>query len=284
MGKTKMIITNMTGSQKDELEKVTGCEIVKKVKYLGVYISAVNGKLYKNNYETLWSKIQTEMDTWKKLQLSLLGRIAVIKMNVLPKFLFLFQMILVIKRESDLMEWQKGINKYVWQGKKPRIKMKIMQDARERGGLKMPNLKLYYDATVLAAISDWINLTNEKIMNIEGYGLLYGWHAYLVYNQKADKTFKSHTLRNSLLRVWKKYQGIMDHKIPIWAVPRHAIENISIEQRQDVVTYKELLRLTDGVLQLKSLNVLKEEGFVQTWFQYMQLQNRWQKDQKFGLA
>ena len=90
VGKTKMITKNMTMSQKEELERTTGCEIVKKVKYLGVYISASNGKLYKYNYEILWHKLQTDMDKWKKLQLSLLGRIAVVKMNVLPKFLFFF--------------------------------------------------------------------------------------------------------------------------------------------------------------------------------------------------
>ena len=193
-------------------------------------------------------------------------------------------MIPILKKDANLEEWQKGVNKFVWLGKKPRVKLKIMQDIRERGGLKLPNLKLYYDAAVLVAISDWLNLTNDMILNIEGYDLVYGWHAYLVYDKKEDKVFKSHILRSAFLRVWRKYRGKLNEGIPIWVVPRHAIENINIVQRQDIITYKELLTLDSGVLQLKSLNVLREERLMQTWFQYVQLQARWKKDQRLGIT
>lgn len=69
---------------------------------------------------------------WDNLNLSLLGKIAAIKMNVLPRFMFLFQALPIIKKISVLDEWQKAINKFVWAGKKPRIEAKCLCDRKER--------------------------------------------------------------------------------------------------------------------------------------------------------
>lgn len=55
------------------------------------------------------------MSRWDKLLLSLLGRISVIKTNVLLRILFLFQTI--IETSVPFKQWQKEISKFVWQGK-----------------------------------------------------------------------------------------------------------------------------------------------------------------------
>lgn len=52
----------------------------------------------------------------------MLGHIASIKMNVLPRLMFLFQPQPIIKKANILEEWQRKITKFVWAGKKPRIK------------------------------------------------------------------------------------------------------------------------------------------------------------------
>lgn len=48
----------------------------------------------------------------------------------------------------------KDPSKIVWKGKNARVKMKYLQDAKERGGLALPNLKLYFEATCLTWIKD----------------------------------------------------------------------------------------------------------------------------------
>lgn len=124
------------------------------------------------------------MKKWEKLKLSFLGKIATIKMNILLRFMFLFQTLPIIKKESILDEWQRGINNFMWAEKKPRIKAKCLMDTKERGGLQLPNLKIYHEAAGLSWIAKWIKLDNERILNIEGFNLLYGWHAYLYYQKK----------------------------------------------------------------------------------------------------
>lgn len=61
-------------------------------------------------------------------------RIAVTKMNILSRLMFLFQSIPIIKKASILASWQKHLIKFVWAGKKVRIKAKCLCDLKERGG------------------------------------------------------------------------------------------------------------------------------------------------------
>lgn len=91
--KSKILVKKLAKDKQLFLSEFTGFEIAEKVKYLGVYISPSNSKLYKNNYEKLWIEVKREMEGWKKLQQSLLGKVATIQVSILPKFLFLFQII-----------------------------------------------------------------------------------------------------------------------------------------------------------------------------------------------
>lgn len=122
--KTKIMCKNLTVNKQKKLEEVTGCEITNKMKYLGIMLTTKNLDLFKNNYKRIWEEIKKDMKRWDNLKLLLLGKIATIKRNILPRFMFLFQTLPIIKKESILNEWQKKINKYVWAGKKPRIKAK----------------------------------------------------------------------------------------------------------------------------------------------------------------
>lgn len=68
-----------------------------------------------------------------KLQLSLLGKIATIKMNILPRVLYLFRVIPVNPGRTYFKDLDRMILKFIWQGKKARIKLKHLQDKREGG-------------------------------------------------------------------------------------------------------------------------------------------------------
>uniref|UniRef100_A0A8D0DQQ7 Reverse transcriptase domain-containing protein n=1 Tax=Salvator merianae TaxID=96440 RepID=A0A8D0DQQ7_SALMN len=138
--KTKILVKNMKQKEQEDLGRKSGFDIEKKVKYLGVWLTKQNLALYQNNYV--------------KLCLSLLGRISVLKMNVLPRMIFLFQSIPVI------------INEEVFQG-----------------GLGLPNLKLYYTACCLKWIAKWFWLRDKRLLQWEGFDLRYGWHGYLWYDK-----------------------------------------------------------------------------------------------------
>lgn len=86
---------------------------IKKTKYLGIYVTAKNIDLFQNNYNLTWGKIETYLKNWRKLNLSLMGRIALCKMNILPKLLYLFQNIPIIKDMKKIEIWQKGFSIFI---------------------------------------------------------------------------------------------------------------------------------------------------------------------------
>lgn len=105
--KTKILCKKLQINKQKDLQKITGCEIMNKVKYLGIVLTMKTLDLFKNNYEKMWDDIQKELERWRNLKLSFLGRIASIKMNILPKVMFLFQTIPIIKKVTVLDKWQK---------------------------------------------------------------------------------------------------------------------------------------------------------------------------------
>lgn len=58
--------------------------------YLGLQISNKLDQAFALNYGPLLKKVGQELDKWKTLPISLIGRVNCIKMSVLPRFLYLF--------------------------------------------------------------------------------------------------------------------------------------------------------------------------------------------------
>lgn len=60
---------------------------------MGINIRKPYDKVLKDNYLSLLEKIKADTQRWIDLPLSLIGRLNIIKMNVLPKLIYLFQCI-----------------------------------------------------------------------------------------------------------------------------------------------------------------------------------------------
>lgn len=59
------------------------------VKYLGIWLSRDHDELWSCNYGKLMDWLESRLNRWRMLPLSLAGRLAIAKMVVLPKFLCL---------------------------------------------------------------------------------------------------------------------------------------------------------------------------------------------------
>lgn len=108
--KTKLLVKNMNQEQTDELTKKAQIQATSKIKHLGIHLTNSISALVKDNYEKLLREIEKDLNLWNNLQLSILGRIATVKMNILPRLLYLFQVIpvhlniffsLVLKKTKD---------------------------------------------------------------------------------------------------------------------------------------------------------------------------------------
>uniref|UniRef100_A0A8C5HTH9 Uncharacterized protein n=1 Tax=Gouania willdenowi TaxID=441366 RepID=A0A8C5HTH9_GOUWI len=77
-------------------------------------------------------------------------------MNLLLRLLFLFQSLPVFVPQSAFKLLEKLLSKCIWQNKRPRVHLKILMSDKENGGLRLPNIKMYYWAAQIRAIVAWI--------------------------------------------------------------------------------------------------------------------------------
>ena len=125
------------------------------VQYLGINITDSFQGLHKNNIGKLMNKVKTDLQKWSKLPLSLAGRVQTIKMNVLPRFLFLFQCLPLFLTKSFFKKLDQIILPFLWEGKAARINKSALQAARQEGGLGLPNFMFYYWAANIQKILSW---------------------------------------------------------------------------------------------------------------------------------
>uniref|UniRef100_A0A803TCQ4 Reverse transcriptase domain-containing protein n=1 Tax=Anolis carolinensis TaxID=28377 RepID=A0A803TCQ4_ANOCA len=280
--KTMILTKNMTDSRQKELTEKTGIQTRKKIKYLGIYLTAKNSQLLENNYDNKWKEIKKDLEKWKQLKLSLLGRVSAIKMTILPKMTFLFQNIPIIRSTQRFKNWNKDLSKFIWMGKKPRIKRTYLTDEKKRGGLGLPNLQLYHDACGLSWIRDWATLQKTKIITLEGADLRSGWHAYLWYNKKLiEKNFGNHFIRSSLLKIWDKYKRRLHSKTPLWISPLEAHQRKELG-RENWPRYKDILIKVNNIYKVKSQEELNNQFTNIGWFQYNQIKEYYNKDNNLG--
>lgn len=70
--------------------------------YLGIFISPLLQRMFKANFQPLLKRIHDDLERWSSLPLSMLGRISLIKMNILPRLLYKFQMIPVLLNNNTI--------------------------------------------------------------------------------------------------------------------------------------------------------------------------------------
>ena len=113
------------GAQDTSLHLHTG-----NIKYLGNQISPKLSELFTVNYTPLLRKIKDEYKRWSKHQLTLIGRIAAVKMKTLPQINYLFSMIPITPKDK----WFKTLNSltthFYWKNKKPRISLSTLQNKK----------------------------------------------------------------------------------------------------------------------------------------------------------
>lgn len=104
-------------------------------KYLGVIIPKDLTELLERNYLPIQKKIKEHIARWNLIPyLSLYSRIDSIKINILPKLLYLFQTLPIEINQKQFNEWDKILSRYIWQGKRPRIRFKTLQLNKGKGG------------------------------------------------------------------------------------------------------------------------------------------------------
>ena len=126
-----------------------------KIKYLGINLTKDITQLFENNYGLLNKEIQADISRWTLLPLDLSSRIELIKMNVLPRLLYLFQSLPLEIPQKQFDEWNGWISRFIWNGRRPRVRFQILQLKKDMGWRALPCLQDYYYAAQLKPLVLW---------------------------------------------------------------------------------------------------------------------------------
>ena len=87
------LYTNNEKVEKESKETIPVTTAMKRIKYLGIYLSKETKHLYIENYKTLVREIKNDTNRWRNIACSWIGRIDIVTMSILPKTIYRFNAI-----------------------------------------------------------------------------------------------------------------------------------------------------------------------------------------------
>ena len=128
------------------------------VKCLGIYIGHNKLKCYKRNWEDKIENAEKVLKIWSRRNLSIFGKVKVIKTYALSKLIFPATMLAAddksIKRLTVLF------HSFIW-GKKDRIKRSSLRNDLEHGGIAMTNVNNFFKSLKAGWIIRYLNLKGK---------------------------------------------------------------------------------------------------------------------------
>lgn len=181
------------------------------ITYLGIKLTHSPMETMQKNYQELAQTFTSECNRFSQTNTSWIARISLIKLFLLPKYIYICRAIPYIIPKVLIDKLQSILLQFIWQNTKSRVNKQLLYRDANVGGLAVPNLAAYNIAAFIDQASILWDLESSQIWaKLENECLPYGTTKDLLSSIYLGLTVPPQKLLSTshLLKVWKA--SVMD--------------------------------------------------------------------------